>query len=128
MVFSQVVGIFKVSAMVKDSKDSAVVSKSKGLTCFDDAMTNVSALVEGTKVSTMVYGSKGLNFVIDEVLNEDGQDSAKEVQGDIEYDSSSSPYVMSPYGEDDSDNGENDQKNEDSLAMVVAEVIEDISP
>ena len=100
MAFSQDGGMSKVSAMVKDSKGSAMVSKSNGSTFVDDG-----------------------NF------GNDGHGSAKGVQNDHEYDSSSSPYVSSSYGEDDSDYGEkDDEEKKESLAMMMAEVIENISP
>ena len=73
MAFSHVGGKSKVSAMVKDSKCSATVSK-----------------------------SGGSNFVYNGNLGNDGQGSAKGVHDDHEYDSSSSPSVLSPHGEDDS--------------------------
>ena len=80
-------------------------------------------------------------------IGEGGKDSANGFHGNIVYDSSSSPYDMSPLGDHDSDYGEkdddsvygekdddsvygekDDEKNNDALALVRDEVIEDISP
>ena len=67
-----------------------------------------------------------------------GKDSAIGIHGNIDYDSSSSPYDMSSLGDndsdyeekdDDSDYGEkDDEKNYDASALVGDEVIENISP
>ena len=79
--------------------------------------------------------AKSVHGSIDNIPCEDsaksihGEDSAKSVHGEDEYDSSSSPCILSSYGEDDSDYDEkDDQEKKESLAMMVTEVIEDISP
>ena len=93
----------------------------------------VSAKVQlGDGGSVSAIAPRGLKIA------EGGKDSANGFHGNIVYDSSSSPYDMSPLGDNDSDYGEedddsvygekDDEKNNDALALARDEVIEDISP